>query len=502
MDMTRPRILIVEDDERTAAKYERALMGIGDSRTAEHAEEAYFQLIDYEPQVILLDIWLEGERKYEARSAGISILSKIREHNLPFTRIPVIVVTGLADPDVEKQCRDLGVVAFLQKPVAVESLRQAVKEALAEQHKQRRRTKVFISSAMEELKAERLTVKQAVQELGPPYDAELAEDWAARPEPPVAIWQRAARECDVFILVLGRTYGIPSPDTGISPTEDEYNQARAAGKPILVFRKQVSKSRCDPEMSAFLARLEDPNSGHLVKTFKTLPQLRSQVQRAVRAICVQAAVADSDSVPSPSPDESSQDSRPGATLTILFLAADPIDACRLRLGQEFREIRERLQLSTQRDRIKLELPQLSARPVDVSQALLDAQPQIVHFSGHGTAAGALCLESQAGTAQLVQPEALAALFEQFADQVDCVLLNACYTEEQARAIARHVSFVIGMSQAISDKAAIAFATGFYQALGAGRTVEEAYGLGCALIGLHSIPEHLTPVLVKKEQVQP
>ncbi|NJL43674.1 MAG: hypothetical protein HC935_11200 [Pseudanabaena sp. SU_2_4] len=34
---------------------------------------------------------------------------------------------------------------------------------------------------------------------------------------------------------------------------------------------------------------------------------------------------------------------------ILFLAADPSDADRLRLGQELREIRERLQLSKQRD---------------------------------------------------------------------------------------------------------------------------------------------------------
>ncbi len=101
------------------------------------------------------------------------------------------------------------------------------------------------------------------------------------------------------------------------------------------------------------------------------------------------------------------------------------------------------------------------------------QPQIVHFSGHGTSEGALCLENKIGERHLIHPDALSALFEQFANQVNCVLLNACYSDLQAEAIAEHINCVIGMNKAIGDKAAIAFALGFYQALGAGRTIEEA-----------------------------
>jgi hypothetical protein len=187
---------------------------------------------------------------------------------------------------------------------------------------------------------------------------------------------------------------------------------------------------------------------------------------------------------------------------ILFLAADPTDASRLRLGEEFREIHEKLKLAQLRDQLELELPQLSVRPADISQALLDVQPQIVHFSSHGTSSGALCFENQLGQTHLVHPDALAALFEQFAHQVNCVLLNACYSETQAKAIAEHIKYVIGMNRAIGDKAAIAFAIGFYQALGAGRTLEDAYKLGCVQIRLQGISEHLTPVLIKKEQAQP
>ncbi len=180
-------------------------------------------------------------------------------------------------------------------------------------------------------------------------------------------------------------------------------------------------------------------------------------------------------------------------ISVLFLAADPTNASRLRLGEELREIQEKLQLSKSRDQITLH-QRMSVRPADISQALLDIEPQIVHFSGHGTSTGALCFEDQEGQTHFVQPDAIAALFEQFAHQVNCVVLNACFSDVQAEAIAQHIEYVIGMNQAIGDKAAIAFAIGFYQALGAGRTVEEAYKLGCVQIQLQGIPEHLTPVL--------
>jgi len=95
------------------------------------------------------------------------------------------------------------------------------------------------------------------------------------------------------------------------------------------------------------------------------------------------------------------------------------------------------------------------------------------------------------------PDALAALFKQFTDQVSCVVLSSCFSKVQADAIAEHIDYVIGMNKEIGDPAAIAFAIGFYQALGAGRAIEEAYELGCVQIRLHSIPEHLTPVLIQK-----
>ena len=85
-----------------------------------------------------------------------------------------------------------------------------------------------------------------------------------------------------------------------------------------------------------------------------------------------------------------------------------------------------------------------------------------------------------------------------ASQVSCVVLNACYSETQAKSIAKHIPFVIGMNQAIGDNAAIAFSVGFYKALGAGRSVKDAYEFACVEIQLEGIPEYLNPILLEKE----
>jgi|GEM_PF-6930238 len=55
-----------------------------------------------------------------------------------------------------------------------------------------------------------------------------------------------------------------------------------------------------------------------------------------------------------------------------------------------------------------------------------------------------------------------------------------------------------MKKGISDQAAIAFSVGFYKALGANYSVEEAYRFGIVELKLLNIPEHLVPVLIKRE----
>ena len=78
------------------------------------------------------------------------------------------------------------------------------------------------------------------------------------------------------------------------------------------------------------------------------------------------------------------------------------------------------------------------------------------------------------------------------------MLNACYSERQAQAIAEHIDCVVGMTSAVGDDAAIQFATGFYRALGYGRDVQTAFDLGTNLIALQGLPDVDTPHLVARK----
>jgi len=185
---------------------------------------------------------------------------------------------------------------------------------------------------------------------------------------------------------------------------------------------------------------------------------------------------------------------PTSRRTILILSANPKGTNPLRLDEEIRGIKEGLKRSKYRDLFQVETAE-AVRVEDIRRAMLDHEPNIVHFCGHGGGEEGLVFEDVTGQVKLVSAEALAGLFSLFAEKLDCVLLNACYSELQAKEISRHINYVIGMSQKIGDQAAIAFAVGFYDALGADRGVDFAYRLGCNAIQMQGIPEHLTPIIV-------
>jgi hypothetical protein len=190
-------------------------------------------------------------------------------------------------------------------------------------------------------------------------------------------------------------------------------------------------------------------------------------------------------------------SQEGTPVRILFLAANPPeDTDRLRLGAEIREIDQALRQSDFRDRFDVR-PHWAVRASDVQELFLRHQPDIVHFSGHGSASNEIVLEDQAGNSQPVPVRTLKGLFSVLKDNIRCVVLNACYSEQQAEAIAEHIDCVVGMSKAIGDAAAISFSAAFYRALGYARDVQTAFDLGCLQIDLESLDDQDVPRLLAK-----
>ncbi len=193
-----------------------------------------------------------------------------------------------------------------------------------------------------------------------------------------------------------------------------------------------------------------------------------------------------------------------AVARILFLASNPKDTQQLQLTKEYKRIDEELLKS--RDRDKFDLQQRHEVSVtELQSLLLRFEPQIVHFSGHGSPESALVFQDPQGNSQIAPPAALTNLFGIInSDEkiIQCVVLNACYAERQAEAISKYVPCVVGMSTAISDEAAIIFAASFYRALGHGRSINSAFLLACNDIALLNIPEDATPRLKYAPGVDP
>ena len=158
-----------------------------------------------------------------------------------------------------------------------------------------------------------------------------------------------------------------------------------------------------------------------------------------------------------------------------------------------REIQAALERAISREEFEL-INRGAVRIDDLRRTLLDNKPQIVHFSGHGTGTDGLVFENTAGAPQIVSTESLSHFFELLKEQVECVLLNACYSEIQAQAIHQHIDCVIGMAQPIQDNAAILFSKGFYDAIFVGRNYADAFRFGCNNIDLNNIPESNIPTI--------
>jgi hypothetical protein len=186
---------------------------------------------------------------------------------------------------------------------------------------------------------------------------------------------------------------------------------------------------------------------------------------------------------------------------VLILTANPPDTEALRIDQEIREIQRTIRSGKDRDNIEVSI-HLAVGPADISQALLDDEPRLVHFAGHGGGPdGSIAAEDDYGLARVIPVDGLVHLFRTFGRSVDCILVNACDTELLARELSVVVPYAIGMRQPVRDRSSIRFSAGFYQALAAGKSIEEAFQLGVIMLKMTPIGSDAgAPVLFRRDLV--
>jgi hypothetical protein len=184
---------------------------------------------------------------------------------------------------------------------------------------------------------------------------------------------------------------------------------------------------------------------------------------------------------------------------VLFLAANPDGTQPLKLDEEIRRITAKVRAAEHPNSLEL-VSRWAVRPDDLLQALLEIKPHVVHFSGHGSSAAELILLDERGEPKPLSQAALVHVFRILKDNVRVVVLNACFSRPQAEALAQTIDCTVGMNRAIGDEAAVVFAASFYQAIGFGRSVEEAFELGRAALLLEGIAEDKTPQLHVRDGV--
>ena len=188
-------------------------------------------------------------------------------------------------------------------------------------------------------------------------------------------------------------------------------------------------------------------------------------------------------------------------IKVLFLAANPTGTSQLKLDEEIRAITEKIRASEHRDLLEL-VSVWAVRSDDLLQSLNMHKPHIVHFSSHGSPTGEIIVVGSNGAPQAISTQAIKALFKTLKDNIQIVVLNACYSRSQAEAITDIIDFAIGMNTAIGDQAATTFAASFYRAIGFGRSVQEAFEQGRTALLLEGILEENTPELLTKPGSDP
>lgn len=129
------------------------------------------------------------------------------------------------------------------------------------------RVRVFVSSTLDELAAERAAVREAITQLR--LTPVLFES-GARPYAPRELYQAYLAQSDIFVGIYWQRYGWVAPGMDVSGLEDEYQLSQ--GKPRLIYVKQPSPER-EPRLQAMLSDIRSQN-GTTYQKFTTADELQ------------------------------------------------------------------------------------------------------------------------------------------------------------------------------------------------------------------------------------
>ncbi len=179
---------------------------------------------------------------------------------------------------------------------------------------------------------------------------------------------------------------------------------------------------------------------------------------------------------------------------VLVVTCSPPKHDRIDAMFDFKKVNQRIETSRYHELLKLKLlPEPTA--AELQDLLADFNPHVLHLAAHGSPDGIYLRSTDRNRGRLLEKKLLVRLFAA-SDSLRIVVLNSCETEAVGAALLGTVDFVISMRVEISDKAAIAFASSFYNGLALNKSVKTAAAMGRDRIEIDTLSrrEVNTPVL--------
>lgn len=139
-----------------------------------------------------------------------------------------------------------------------------------------KKLKVFISSVQNEFAKERAELAGYLRRdslLGTFFESFIFEEVPANTHSPGKVYLSEVKDSDIYIGLFGASYGFED-ETGVSPTEREYDQAKAEHIPRWIFIKNIAGAERHPKEVDLIRKIEQDVSR---KKFSDIDSLKKEV---------------------------------------------------------------------------------------------------------------------------------------------------------------------------------------------------------------------------------
>jgi hypothetical protein len=185
-------------------------------------------------------------------------------------------------------------------------------------------------------------------------------------------------------------------------------------------------------------------------------------------------------------------------LKVLFLASEGgID---LDFHAQYREITSAVRKSAQPQAIRFD-PVYDVTTESLFQSLNQHSPHVVHFSGKQDG-GRIVIHDADGELTTMSARDIARVLRSLDRSTRMVIIDTCDSLPCASEIAQSVDFALGVKSWIREWQANLFYATFYNALAAGRTVENAWLQAKTALVIHRVPSERIPQLICRKGVDP